>query len=105
MKSGTDLLRLSFVEKKKEKDGLNFYSNKNGSCAVTSGKKNAIELMEFYKGNVCDKEIFSRMLVSLIDIDPVNQTLTKKEESIVGHIKGLCSVMDYHAKRGLLLAN
>tara|TARA_R110002049_G_scaffold79344_3_gene202126 strand:- start:2390 stop:2728 length:339 start_codon:yes stop_codon:yes gene_type:complete len=101
--SKNSLESLSFI--KKNKSGIVFYprvSNQGHQYGEQSGKTNAIELIAFYEQNGFQKEVLSRMLVSLIGLDPANDELTPEQETMIGHIKGISSVAHHYICIGIL---
>lgn len=104
--NGKGVESLSFVETKV--NGRSFYPkicNKGYQHGESIGKDNAVELFDFYQQNGFEKEVLSRMLVSLVGLDPVNDELTPKEETMIGHIKGISSVAHYYIAKGILASS
>jgi hypothetical protein len=102
---GCELKSLCFVINNKGKDGLSFYppvTERGHQVGETLGRKNGVELINFYKGNGLQRELLSRMLTSLFEVDPINTQLSLKQETQIGHIKGLCSVVHHYISLGIL---
>jgi hypothetical protein len=98
-----NIQELSFVEVN-PKGGLSYYPAKTVLTILDGedfGRKNTEELVEFYKNNGFQKEIISKMLVSLIGIDPANDELNEEQKAIISNIKGIVSVAHYYLEIGI----
>ena len=101
--SKNSLESLSFVEK--NKSGIIFYPRvriQGHQYGEVKGRENATELIAFYQENGFQKEVLSRMLVSLIGLDPASDKLTPEQETMIGHIKGISSVAHHYICIGIL---
>ena len=99
-----NLQLLSFVSKINGKAGLSYYPSigQGGSAeGEQKGKENAVELIEFCRKFGFHREVLSKILISMVGIDPVNDDLSMEEQTMIGHIKGMASVIHHYVELGV----
>lgn len=100
--SKKEISDLSFV--RQDDEGFIFYpavGDDGHQIGEQKGKNHAIELIEFYKSNGFRREILSRMIISLVGLDPTSADLTIEQQTMIGHIKGMVSVAHYYMSEGV----